>query len=181
MTRVVVIGSECTGKTTLAADLARERSAVWSPEFAREYVDRVARALTFDDVEPIARGQQAGEDEAAARARNLLILDTDLVSTCVYSRHYYGRCPAWLEDLARSRLADLYLLLGPDVPWVADGLQREQPERREALHTLFRDTLRRWGARFVEVRGTWAARRARAEGAIDALRRAPGRPRVTPG
>ena len=71
-----------------------------------------------------------------------MVLDTDLVSTMVYSRHYYGDCPRWIEEDAARRLADLYLLHHVDVEWVADGRQREQPERREELFARFRATLR---------------------------------------
>ena len=98
--RVVLTGSESTGKTTLAADLAAHYRTVWSPEFARAYADRKKGPLDRSDVEPIARGQIAGEDEAARRAGRLLILDTDLLSTVVYGRHYYGRFPEWIEKAA---------------------------------------------------------------------------------
>jgi NadR type nicotinamide-nucleotide adenylyltransferase len=167
--RVVVIGPECTGKTTLARRLAMRFDAAWSPEYAREYLDGVGRALTCADVDAIARGQLAAENEAAGPAPALLVLDTDLVSTYVYSRHYYGDAPSWVEPLARERLADLYLLHWPDVPWEPDGLQREQPERREELFERFRATLQAWGARVVDVRGNWDERWARAVEAVTAL------------
>lgn len=171
--RVVVIGPECTGKTTLAGDLAAHFGAPWVSEFARAFVERVRRPVRFDDVEAIARGQQRAEDDARRGEPPLLILDTDLVSTCVYSRHYYGDCPSWIEDAARARLADLYLLLATDVPWEAEGPMREQPERRDELHASFARTLRQWGARVAEVRGTWDQRR---EAAIAAVERAVARP-----
>ena len=72
----------------------------------------------------------------------VVVKDTDLVSTVVYASHYYGSCPAWIERAARERLGDLYLLLHPDVPWVADGLQRDRPADRARLHQLFRERLR---------------------------------------
>src|SRR5215204_5153705 len=96
--RVVVTGSECTGKTTLAARLALHFGCLWVPEFSRQYAHHAARELTADDVEPIARGQRESERRIAAAADNLLILDTDLLSTVVYSRHYYGACPGWIEQ-----------------------------------------------------------------------------------
>ncbi len=165
--RVVVIGPECTGKTTLAADLAAHFGAPWVPEFARAFVEHARRAVRYDDVEAIARGQQRAEDDALRGEPPLLILDTDLVSTCVYSRHYYGDCPSWIEEAARARLADLYLLLATDVPWVAEEPLREQPERRDELHASFARTLRRWGARVTEVQGTWDERRATAIAVVE--------------
>jgi len=169
---VVVTGSECTGKTTLAAALAAEFDAPWSHEFAREYVDIKQAPLDESDVEPIARGQLAAEraveQAAAEHSGRIVIRDTDLVSTTVYSRHYYGTCPGWIARAARERIADLYLLLCPDVPWVPDGLQRDRPDEasRAEVHALFRDALAAAGARVVEVRGDWRERHAEAAAAV---------------
>jgi NadR type nicotinamide-nucleotide adenylyltransferase len=174
--RVVVTGSECTGKTTLAARLAERQGAAWSPEYVRSFVEELGRPPRAADVEAIARGQIAGEDAAAKKADRLVIRDTDLVSTVVYARHYFGSCPGWVESAARARLGDLYLLCHPDVPWTADGLQRDRSEGREQIHGLFRDTLAAFGARVVAIRGPWADREARARAAVgDLLAAAPDR------
>jgi NadR type nicotinamide-nucleotide adenylyltransferase len=176
--KVVLIGPESTGKTWLARELAGRYGVPWAEEHAREYVLGHAGALTLADVEPIARGQRRAEDEAIACAERsgapLVILDTDLVSTMVYSRHYYGDCPAWIEYEARRRRGDLYLLHQVDVPWVADGQQREQPERREELLARFRAALHDLGARVSEVAGSWKERQTRAEAAIERLLAEPG-------
>jgi NadR type nicotinamide-nucleotide adenylyltransferase len=167
--RVVLTGSESTGKSTLAATLARRYGTLWTPEAARLYVEALGgAALGYDDVERIARAHIKAADEAAAQARGLLVLDTDLISTVVYSRHYYGACPGWVEREARERLADLYLLLHPDVPWLPDPA-RDRPDAREEIHALFQEALDSFGARVVEVRGRFAEREARALEAIDAL------------
>ncbi len=169
MKRVVVTGSESTGKTTLAADLARHFGTVWVSEYAREYLDEkvATTGLPLDegDVEPIARGQIAAEDRGAALAEGLLVLDTDLVSTTVYARHYYGACPAWIEQAARDRRADLYLLCDIDVSWVADP-QRDRPHMREHMHALFVGALEALGAPYVTIRGSWDDRRAAAIAAV---------------
>jgi NadR type nicotinamide-nucleotide adenylyltransferase len=167
--RVVVSGSECTGKTTLARDLALRHRTVFSPEFAREYLERKGAPLIAADVEPIAHGQRAGEDQALRLARRVLFLDTDLLSTVLYARHYYGSCPAWIEAEARARRGELYLLGHPDVPWVEDGLQRDRGQRREEMHELFARGLRDLGAPVVDVRGPWRERWATATAAVDAL------------
>jgi NadR type nicotinamide-nucleotide adenylyltransferase len=166
--RVVVTGAESTGKTTLARALASTFGAAWVPEYARDYLEGKGHALSHEDVEPIARGQMAAED-AARTGSGLLILDTDLVSTAVYARHYFDACPPWIERAARERRADLYLLLHPDVPWVADGSQRARPEARPELHERFRTTLGATGASVVDVRGSWAEREQIARKAIQAL------------
>jgi len=176
--RVVLIGPESTGKTSLAEELAVHYGVPWAPEYAREYVQRHGASLSFADVDPIGRGQEAGEDAAIARAiaqgAALVVLDTDLVSTMVYARHYYGRCPRWIEEEARRRRGSLYLLQEVDVAWIADGHQREQPGRRRELLARFRAALKAIGARVAEIRGPWEERRRRAIEATDRLLGAPG-------
>jgi NadR type nicotinamide-nucleotide adenylyltransferase len=166
--RVVLTGSESTGKTELARALAAHYGTVWAGEYVRDYLDAKGSALGAEDVEAIARGQMAREDDAAARAAGLVILDTDLLSTVIYACHYYGSCPEWIERAARERRADLYLLLDVDAPWTPDP-QRDRGGRRAEMHALFRDALEAAGARVVVIRGGWEERKARAIEAIDAL------------
>ena len=171
--RVVLIGPECTGKTSLAADLALHFDAPWSPEYARTFVEEHPRDVEYADVDAIGRGQAAVEDRAVGVARQLgsplVVHDTDLVSTLVYSRHYYGNCPEWFASAIPGRLADLYLLHDIDVPWIEDGYQRAPPERRRELFTLFASTLNDVGARTVRIVGTWDDRRAIAVAAVESL------------
>ncbi len=165
--RVVVTGSECTGKTTLARRLATRFDAPFVPEFCRGYQDVLGKPLDARDVEPIARGQIAEADAAENETTRLLILDTDLVSTVVYARHYYGSCPAWAEEAARSRRADLYLLCAPDLPWKADG-QRDRGDRREEMHGLFAAALAATGAGVSLVSGSGPGRELSAIAAVTA-------------
>jgi nicotinamide riboside kinase len=153
--RVCLTGAECTGKTTLARQLAEHFGATWVPEFAREYALRVARPLTVDDVEPIARGQRAAEDAATG---DLIVLDTDLVSTKVYSNYYYS------VDV-EPRAADLYLLLDTDLPFKLDAA-RDDESHRAAHHALFVKTLEGLGANVVLISGE-----NRLQQAIDAIER----------
>lgn len=166
--RVVLTGSECTGKTTLAAALARHYGAVWVPEYVRGYAESKRAPLDASDVEPIARGQIAAQGAALERARNLLLLDTDLLSTVVYAEHYYGSCPEWISALALTRRAGLYLLCDIDAPWTADPL-RDCPDSREAMQALFRDAVVSREFRFVDIRGGWRERFLAARQAIDEL------------
>jgi NadR type nicotinamide-nucleotide adenylyltransferase len=169
MIRVVVTGSECTGKTTLAEALARHYGTPWVPEYARQFVLEKGAAPVYRDVEAIARGQIASEESLAAQASELLIQDTDLLSTVVYSRHYYDDCPAWIEEALRDRGADLYLLAGDDLPWIPDGDQRDRGHMREEMQALFRQSLRSRDARTVELRGSHEERMAAATRLIDQL------------
>ena len=179
---VTLTGPESTGKTTLAAAIASRYGAALSLEAARAYADArraalgpdaaAAEILDRDDVAPIARAQIAGETAAAERAAQaaatVLVRDTDLVSTVVYARHYYGECPAWVVDAARCRLANAYLLCDVDVPWIADG-QRDRPTERAALRDAFARTLEEFGCHWSIIAGDWPAREAAAAAAIEAI------------
>ena len=137
--RIVLTGGECTGKSTLARDLAAHLSVPWSQEGARVYLQRVSRPLTPADIEPIARLQVEFEDQAIQASGQLVIHDTDLVSTVVYSHHYYQQCPDWIVEQASVRQADLYLLCSTDLPWVDEALQRGPgtAEQRARIHQEF--------------------------------------------
>jgi NadR type nicotinamide-nucleotide adenylyltransferase len=158
---ICVTGPESTGKTTLAARLAELANTEWVPEASRSYAERKGSELLASDVEPIAREHIALEDTASIRERvagaSLLVLDTDLLSTVIYSRYYYGEVPAWIERAERARRAELYLLCDIDVPWVADGI-RDRPAKREEMFALFHEALLRRRTPFVRVRGSWEER-----------------------
>jgi NadR type nicotinamide-nucleotide adenylyltransferase len=169
---VCVTGPESTGKTTLAARLAELANTEWVPEGSRIYAERKGAPLTAEDVAPIAREHIALADAASARVRargaGVLVLDTDLVSTVVYSRYYYGQVAAWIERVERARRADLYLLCDVDVPWLPDGI-RDRPTNRDEMFALFRDALVRRKAPYVVVRGSWEERWALARDAMSAF------------
>ncbi len=167
--RVVLTGSESTGKTTLAGRLAEFYATEFVPEFVRRYAAEKDGPLTFEDHGPITRGQVALEDEYRARAHSLLVQDTDLLSTVVYCNHYFGRCPAWIEETARERRPDLYLLCEIDLPWIADGV-RDRGETREEMQQLFRDAVIASGVPFATITGMGEERLQRAVDAIDELR-----------
>ena len=166
--RVVLTGSESTGKTTLAADLARHYHALWVPEYVRGFAAWKLAPLDAGDVTPIALGQIAVQDAALMRARHLLLLDTDLLSTAVYAAHYYGQCPDWIARTVPARRADLYLLCDIDVPWTLDP-QRDRPHDRDVIQALFREALRAHGFPVVEIQGGWRDRFQAARSAIDML------------
>lgn len=162
---VVLTGPESSGKTSLAAHLGAVFAAPWLPEASRRFVETDPRPLSADTVEPIAQLAIAMDDEARASEPALLIHDTDLVSTVVYARHYYGFCPAWIFAEAKARRADLYLLCLPDLPWEADGV-RDRPAQRTELFAMFRETLQAIDATYTIVGGLGDARRSAAESAL---------------
>lgn len=162
---LVLTGPESSGKTSLAAHLSAVFSAPWIPEASRRFVETNPTPLSAATVEPIARLAMAMDDEARASQPPLLIHDTDLVSTVVYARHYYGACPPWIFAEAMARRANLYLLCLPDLPWEADGV-RDRPTQRTALLALFRETLQAMDANHTVIGGLGDARRSAAESAL---------------
>jgi NadR type nicotinamide-nucleotide adenylyltransferase len=168
MIRVVLTGSESTGKTTLAGQLARHYGAELVPEFVRAYAAQRGGIIEFSDHGPIARGQMALEDEHIALAPRLVVQDTDLLSTVVYCNHYFGRCPPWIEEAASARRPDLYLLCEIDLDWIADGV-RDRGHMRDEMQQLFRDAVLASGVATSIVTGIGAERLERAVDAIDAL------------
>lgn len=172
MKRIVLTGSESVGKSTLAMQLAAHYGVLTVPEFVRSYAAAKGAPLDFRDHGPIARGQMALEDEFVAQAGErgdaLLIHDTDLMSTVTYCHHYFGQCPAFIEEAAAARRAAHYVLLDIDVPWIADDV-RDRGDRRPELHALFAHTLQRLGAPFTTIRGDWPSRLNQCVELIDTL------------
>lgn len=169
--RIVITGPECTGKTTLATKLAERLRVPWLPEAARDYAAAVARAgriLGATDVDRIAERHTAAEDRLRATIPPLIVLDTDLMSTVAYGRHYYGSSSAWLESEARARRGDLYLLCSTDIPWVPDGV-RDRPTGREEMLAHFRRVLNEFDAHTADVWGIGPARLEAALAAVSAI------------
>lgn len=158
--RIVLTGSESTGKTTLARLLAGRLGVPWVPEYARVYAHRKGSELLETDIEPIARGQLALETRGLLAGAPLVIFDTDLLSTAVYAEHYYGWCPEWVRRAAVGR-SGLYLLLDTDVPFVPDPT-RGPAERRQELHGRFVRMLAEAGVEHAAVSGSWDERLERA-------------------
>ena len=119
--RVVLFGPESTGKTTISKALARYYNSVWVPEYAREYLqdkwNNERKTCEPSDLLPIALGQMCLENELSQKTNTVLICDTNLLETKVYSEAYYsGSCDPLLEKFAIKNEYDLYLLTYIDVP-----------------------------------------------------------------
>ncbi|MEW6128475.1 MAG: AAA family ATPase [Acidobacteriota bacterium] len=166
--RVVIYGPESTGKTTLAEKLAGHFNTVWVPEFARDYLDKKGAWVEPEDFPQIAVGQLESEDKLARVANRVLICDTDLITTCIYSQHYMGQCANEIRALADERTYDLYLLLDIDVEWV-DDWQRPEPDKREYFFNWFKQELENRGRRFVVISGNYQERFQKAVAAITSL------------
>jgi NadR type nicotinamide-nucleotide adenylyltransferase len=172
--RVVVHGPESTGKTVLAERLAKHFGTVWVPEFARGYVDAKGvpasgPLCTYEDIEEVAKGQLASEDRLAREAHKVLICDTDLLATRIFSEEFFGRCPERVARTSRERRYDLYLLTSADVPFVEDAQREAARWKRAEFNARFRQRLEEKGARFVEIAGGWKERFQTARRAVEAV------------
>ena len=152
--RIVITGAESTGKSTLARALSDYYQEPWSQEFVRSYVGQLDRELNSADLEPIAKGQLALEDAALQQAHQLVIHDTNILSSIIYAQHYFGITLKWVNKRFEERIYDLYLLCMPDIPWEADNGQRESPETRTQLHRKFKTKLDFLNLPYVKIYGS---------------------------
>lgn len=151
--RVAILGAESSGKSTLAAALARHYGTVWVPEYLREFVESEGRVPDECDQFPIARTQMDREDAAAQVASRFLFCDTTPMMTALYSRWYWGRVDAQLSLLERRHDYDYTLVTAPDCPWEADGLQRASEEVRQTIYEQVRQMLDDRGIAYLLVTG----------------------------
>ncbi|MES9593616.1 AAA family ATPase [Streptomyces sp. NPDC007076] len=189
--RVVVLGAESTGTTTMARALAdhyRGRGGVWArtgyvAEYGREFSERKladlrARhpgaqwedvAFTTDDFPLIAETQNAKEEAAARLGSPVLFCDTDSFATTVWHERYVGGRNPLVEETADRVAHHLWLLTDHEgVAFEDDGL-RDGEELRPWMTDRFRAELTRTGRRFTELTGTHRERLATAIAAVDAL------------
>lgn len=171
--KVVLFGPESTGKTTLSRHLARHYNSVWVPEYAREYLqdkwNNERKTCEPKDLLPIAKGQMKLENKLAQKTDSVLICDTDLLETKVYSEAYYtGSCDPLLEKYALENTYDLYFLTYIDTPWEADDL-RDKPHERERMFKAFEQELIKQKRPYVLLKGDKKTRLETAIKHIDQL------------
>ncbi|MBE7644936.1 ATP-binding protein [Tenacibaculum finnmarkense] len=173
LVKVVLFGPESTGKTTLSGQLARHYNTVWTPEFAREYLqdkwNNERKICEQKDIIPIAEGQIKLENELSKKADKILICDTDLLETKVYSEEYYGGfVDANLDEAAIKNTYDIYFLTYIDTPWEADDL-RDKPGERLEMFTAFENTLIKYKRPYVLLKGDKETRLKKAVEIINKL------------
>ena len=173
LVKVVLFGPESTGKTTLSKQLARHYNTVWAPEFAREYLQKKwnneRKTCEAVDLIPIAIGQMKLENKLAKKADKVLICDTDLLETKVYSEEYYGGfVDEDLDKAAKENSYDLYLLTYIDTPWEEDDL-RDRPEQRLEMFTAFENALKKHNCNYITLKGNKEVRFKKAIKTIDKI------------
>ena len=172
--KVVIVGPESTGKSTLAGQLAAFYNTQWVPEYAREYLLTHGMNYQYTDLLDVAKGQLALEDRFVEKLSiadknppalpdKILILDTDMYVMKVWCEFVFSNCHLWILDQVVTRKYDLYLLCNTDLPWVKDEL-REYPdlESRQKLYLMYRDIMINQSTPWVDVKGDYDERFERA-------------------
>jgi len=171
--RVVILGAESTGSTTLSLALAHRLGAAWVPEYGREYcVDRpggMDAAWVPAEFELIVEAQFALEREALRTAPTpLVICDTDALTTALFYERYLGETSARIMARVRTNLPALYIVTGDEIPWVQDNT-RDGEHIRHAMQERFRETLAELDVPWIEVHGSVDDRLAASRDAIERL------------
>lgn len=140
--KIVVIGGESSGKSTLCKHLAEYYHTVWVKEYAREYLEKINREYEYDDLLHIAKEQILLEEDLFHHNENFVFHDTDLLVMKVWSEHKFQKCHDFILEEIDRRKYDAYILTAPDIPWEADRLREHpEPERREYFFSLYKRML----------------------------------------
>ncbi len=168
--RILILGPESTGKSTLAEDLAKYFGEPWVPEFAREYLEKIERPYRYEDLSEIGRGQVASEDLLAEKAEKFLFVDTDLRVIHIWSEHRFRKTDPWVLDQMAKRKYDLILLTDTDLPWTPDPM-REYPEleMRQYFFEKYLNLAKVSGFLYAVVSGDRIARREKAIAVLQSL------------
>lgn len=155
--RVIVTGTESTGKTTLCEQLCLHYQCIYVPDVSRDYIAALNRAYTYADVLQIAKDIIKTEDAALLQHAPFVLSDNDLINIKIWLQYYSWAVPEWLEDAIIHRKPDLFLLCDIDLPWVADE-QRANPNDRDILFQQFTAELNKLGAEYQLISGTYTQR-----------------------
>lgn len=181
MKKIVIIGPESTGKSTLCEQLAAHYNTIWVREYAREYLLKNGTNYTFDNLLNIAKGQIDEERSAIGNWETLnnkqlttnskpVFIDTDMYVMKVWSEFVFEKCHHWILNRIVERKYDLYLLCNIDLPWVKDEL-REYPDlaSRKKLYHYYKDIMVNQNVPWVDISGNYEERLQKAIRTIDSL------------
>lgn len=185
--KVVVIGPESTGKSTLCQKLAEHYNTSWVPEYARAYLEGNGTEYSYDDLLTIAKGQIKLEEAISCQLPmaigkairplatshsqlmpRFLFIDTDLYVIKVWAEFVFNKCHNWILNRIVEREYDLYLLCDVDLPWVEDAL-REYPDKktRKILFSIYKDTMIHQATPWCIISGNYEERIEKAIQFID--------------
>lgn len=172
--KIVIIGPESTGKSTLCSRLANHYNTQFCPEYAREYLTKYGKDYSYDSLLTIAEGQLKLEEKTTqsviANQKSAIFIDTDMYVMKVWCEFVYDKCHPWILNQIAEREYDLYLLCNTELPWVKDEL-REYPDLqiREKLFRIYKDLMINQPVPWVEIRGDLEFRFQTSVKAVDRL------------
>ena len=169
--KIVVIGPESTGKSTLCEQLAGHYKTNWVPEYARQYLLALGRPYNYEDLLVIAKGQLEQEDRMINSSEMpLVFIDTDMYVMKVWCEFVFGKCHRFILDEIANRNYDAYLLCNTDLPWVEDSL-REYPDlaSRKVLYHMYKDLMINQATCWIDIRGGYEERIQKAVSFVDVL------------
>jgi NadR type nicotinamide-nucleotide adenylyltransferase len=164
--RIAILGPESVGKTVISEKLSKHYNTRWVPEYGREYTDKFK--LTLDGICTIANKQLEIENQVVKDANKILICDTDIITTKIWSLIYFKTVPKSIENMVDTIDYDLYLVLSPDVPWVDDGTRVTSHMRDWHFETI-KSELNRLGKQYQVISGNYDNRLSSAIKEIDIL------------
>jgi NadR type nicotinamide-nucleotide adenylyltransferase len=178
--KIVIIGPESTGKSSLCTQLAAHYKTVWCPEYARDYLLKHGTNYTYNDLLTIAKGQVSLEEKYAQQEienqkskiekNTPLFIDTDMYVMKVWCEFVFNNCHRYILNQIVERKYDLYLLCNTDLPWVKDEL-REYPDlvTRQKLYSIYTDIMINQSVPWVDISGNYEERLKKAIVAVDKL------------
>lgn len=166
--KIVILGTESTGKSTLSKNLASHFNATLVAEAGRDLIED-SNEFTVDDLYKVANEHARRIEEAAKGESALIVIDTDVHITQSYARCFFKKPLVLDEWIYDSNKADLYLYLCNDVPHVQDGTRMQENERN-LLDKSHRETLALYTIDFIEIKGSWENRLQNAIQCIEALK-----------
>lgn len=139
--KIVLVGTESCGKSTLTRNLAKIYNTTYVSEFGRTLCEELGGCdgiLVSEDYQKIAYGHKMEEFMAIEQANKLAFIDTEAIVTQYYSNLYNDEHQQVLDEMAKLQDYDLWLFLEPDVKWVDDGLRvhGEETVRDQNNHHL---------------------------------------------
>lgn len=193
MKKIVIIGPESTGKSTLCEQLAAHYNTGWVPEYAREFLEKNGTRYRYENLYEIAMGQVENEEAGVGiqesgfisqvssvnslqtilipqPAAPAIFIDTDLYVMKVWSEYVFNKCDNRILTQIAKRKYDLYLLCNTDLPWQAD-LLREYPDlhTREKLYHYYKDAMLNQNTTWVDISGKHEERLQKAIEAVDKM------------
>lgn len=166
MFKIAISGPESTGKTEIAKQLAKHFTGEWMPEFAREYIEKLDRRYTYEDVCAIAEQQIVEQNRfEKENSPGFVFFDTDLIITKVWFEYCFGKVPELVTAQLNKNYFDFYLLCYYDLEWMPDPV-REHGDDRQFFFDLYKTEIEKTGKPYAIVTGKGEMR---IENAIKAL------------